>query len=344
MIFGLDADTGSRVVGWLVPDNPSMTPTLDVLVAGQSRCSVTASIVRDDIKASGLHETGICGFVIDAQACPGFAPGVDLEVFDARTNLLVYRRCRQEPLPLRLFHLETQTAPIYPLAWELTLLLQMIYGSAEFIGQDTLAGIFNLGFTESVFVSGALSYPRYHPHLRARAFRRSVLLGDPNRELAARLLQLQALGRAGGGDGGWRSLGQPDLAAALSDADLRDPDVLEARLRTIPEETLIRLDNPTTRQFIARAPDVPIAEDVVAIALGALAEFDVVGFTDDLDAFVWDIEALLGRRGLSRAEAEGPPDLDAVTYAVSAGNTAQALVRLDIMLLDLARQAVAGAE
>jgi hypothetical protein len=340
MIFNIDEDTGGRIVGWVVPDNPSQTPSIYAVVGGRTRHRIGANDFRNGLKASGLHETGTCGFLIDEQNCPGIAPGVELEFFDAESNMLVFRRTRRDPVPIRLFHLETQTSPIYRLERELSPLVQMSYSSAELVGEDTLVSIFNLSFTESVFVSGALNYRRYEPYMRTKDYRRSVLLGDPHRELAARLLRLQALGRAGGASGGWKSLGQASLIEALGDTDLQDSAALGKTLRAMKEEDFLRLGNPTTRKLVANSADEPVEEHQVGVALGTLADFDVIGFEDDLETFIWNVEAVVGGATLSRDRAEAPPDLDAVTDSVMACKAARPLVRLDALLLDLARQAV----
>jgi hypothetical protein len=344
MLFRLEEDAGANVRCWVVPDNPSMEPSLYVVVDGRERYLIPTNEHRPDIAAHGVHRTGRCGFILDETICPGLAPDVDLECYDSVSNLLVYRRRKPEHLEAKLFHLETQTSPNYPLVQEVSRRVQMSYGSAEFIPEETIRTILGISSTNSVFLSGALAYRRYESFIRSNELLRTIVLGNPYRELAARLLRLKSLHRAGASNGGWRSLGQETLVADFAEIEIRDSGALARGLRTITPESYYLLSNPTIRQLVAHAADESIGDHMVAVALGMLADFDVVGFDDDLDTFAWHIEARIGAEGMTREPAMDPPGLDEVLAAVMGCRPAQELVRLDLALNDLARQATVRAE
>lgn len=344
MLFRLEEDTGSLVNLWIAPDNPSLEPSIYAVVGGRERHLIRANLNRADVMAQGVHRTGQCGFLVDAEICPGLTADVDVEFFDAGSNLMVFRRARPHHLPVRLFHLETQANPIYSLYQHLCHRIQMSYGFAEFIGEDTIRMIFHIQSSDSIFMSGALSYRRYEPIMRANAFKRTILLSDPYRELASRLVQLKALARAGGAEGGWKGLGRPGLIAEFAEVDIRDPGALARAMRNLSPESFTLLANPTMRQIVANTAEESIDDHMVAVALGMLAEFDVIGFDDDLETFVWQLEALIGAEGMPRQAADTPPDLEATLAAVKACRPVQELIRLDLALFDLARQAAERAE
>src|SRR5689334_15555870 len=108
MLFHFEEDIGHRVIGWLVADNSALEPSLHVVVGGSERHFLHANMFRGDVKMHGVHSTGMCGFLLDAETIPGLAPGVAIECYDAVTNMLVYRRPVADYPELKLFHLETQ--------------------------------------------------------------------------------------------------------------------------------------------------------------------------------------------------------------------------------------------
>jgi hypothetical protein len=192
MLFNIE-EAGHRIAGWLVPDNPSAQPAIMTVLDGVRRRELVADGFRPDILGAGLHGTGFCGFLIDEGTCPGYTPESELELFDTDSNILLYRRTRFPTVALRLFHLDTQTVKTYPLDRAVSGSLQMIYTGVETIAEEALFNLIHLTF-ESIFVSGALLYRRYEPFIRQKGFSRSILLNDPYRELAGRLLRLKKLG------------------------------------------------------------------------------------------------------------------------------------------------------
>ncbi len=92
MLFSIDEDVGERVVGWVMPDNPAVTPRIVVHLAPDNHVVVDAFVYRPLLKQRGLHNTGICGFALDENNCRGLTNADKLEIYDGDNHLLIYRR------------------------------------------------------------------------------------------------------------------------------------------------------------------------------------------------------------------------------------------------------------
>jgi hypothetical protein len=338
MLFTIDV-AGDFVGGWLVTDNPAATPVLTVVLkSGRERRALKSDLFRPDLKNAGLHSTGLCGFVLDQETCPGFEPGQPIEVYDAASNLLMYRFAAGADAPVRLFHLETQTFPVYPVARHLSPLVQLVYADADMIAEETLANLLYLPWT-SVLVSGAILLRNYEGPLEAGAYDRVVLLCDPLRELAGRLIRAKALAAEETDAATWRRLGQGALIETVADVDLTDAAALARALRRMPDEDFFALGNPTLRKLVAKLPNAPLDKHHVGSGLDSLAGFAVVGFEDEFERFVEDLEALVGRDSLPRERLPGPPELAPVMEALRSCRPAEELLQLDEALYALARGA-----
>lgn len=327
-------------VGWLIPDNPSAPSTLVIVSqGGRRRRVVEASDLRPDLRAAGLHATGLCGFALDAATYPELAPGSAFEIYDLASNTLIFRRSPGAEIPIRIFNLETQTHPVYALARHLSPAIQMVYAHVEMMSQETLSSVIRV-LWPSVLLSGGALFRNYEAAFRHLGYVRTILLSDPARELAARLLRLKSLAADPEAGTGWRGLGQGGLIEAFADVDITNPAALGRILKRLDEELFASLANPTTRKLVANFQDLPLDKHHIGGALGSLASFDVVGFDDDLERYVDDLEAILGIDGLPRAGTEGPPELPSVMAAIEACRPAQELLELDEGVYQLARAAV----
>src|SRR4051794_24035002 len=92
MLFNVETDTGDRITGYLVPDGYSEVPTILLRCGGQTMLSLAANEIREALVVAGRHETGQCGFSIGADLIPDLPKIGDLEICDAESGILVYRR------------------------------------------------------------------------------------------------------------------------------------------------------------------------------------------------------------------------------------------------------------
>jgi len=295
MLFSIDEDVGERIIGWLMPDNPAATPRVLVHLDPVHHVVVEAFVYRPLLKEQGLHNTGVCGFVIDEANCPGVTAAAKLEITDADNNVLIYRRRLALPLVEQKFlRLETQLFRSSNLDEQLTPHFQMSYKSMELFPEETTRSIFAIPFTKSIFASGRIFFRAWEPLLRDRGFKIGVLLREPFEELSERLLILK-----------WASSADvsstvldlmPALqtcAGALRDVQLSDPGALDTVLSRPSDEMRPLLYNPLVYQLAApNAFDAPPMPETAA-ALDALAELDAVGLRANLTSFFELLGALL---------------------------------------------------
>jgi hypothetical protein len=65
MLFSIDEDTGSRIAGWVMPDNPAATPKIVAHLGLHHHGVINAFVVRPLLREQCLRDTGVCGFVVD---------------------------------------------------------------------------------------------------------------------------------------------------------------------------------------------------------------------------------------------------------------------------------------
>ncbi len=287
MLFSIDEDVGERIIGWLMPDNPAATPRVLVHLDSEHHVVVEAFVYRPLLKEQGLHNTGVCGFVIDEANCPGVTAAAKLEITDADNNVLLYRRRLAVPLAEQKFlRLETQLFRSAHLDEQLAPLFQMSYKSMELLPEETTRSIFAIPFTNSIFASGRIFFRAWEPLLRDRGFKVGLLLREPFEEMSERLLILK-----------WASSPYVSSAVldlmpalqtctgALRDIELSDPEALDAILSHPSDEMRALLYNPLIYQLAAPNAFDPPPTPQTAAALEALAELDAIGLGADLSSF-----------------------------------------------------------
>jgi hypothetical protein len=295
MLFAIDEDAGDRVSGWVMPDNPAATPSVIVHLDAVNHVAVEASIYRPLLKQRGLHNTGICGFVLDENNCRGLTASNRLEIHDADTNLLIYRRRPDEGLiNKKFFRLEPQLFRSVPVDDALAPHFQMAYSALELQAEETIRGIMGLPFTSSIYASGRVFWRFWEPILRDRGYVVGILLRDPFHELAERLLILKLASSPEGGSIADAVGPQVQAAAAhMRNVDLRDTSAIEAAVASPPLELRSIVYNPLTYLLTAaNAFDAP-PSPTTAIALESLADMDAIGLRQDPGSFFELVSAVL---------------------------------------------------
>lgn len=348
MLFSIDEDVGERITGWLMPDNPSVTPRVLVHLNPEHHVVVEASVYRPLLKEQGLHNTGVCGFVIDEANCQGVTAAAHLEITDSENNVLIYRRRVDAPLvECKFLRIETQLFRSAHLDDELARRFHMSYKPMELLPEETTRSIFAISFTNSIFASGRIFLRPWEPLLRDRGFKIGMLLREPFEELSERLLILKWAGSAEVSSAVLDLM--PALqtcASALRDVDLGDPKALDAILSNPPDEMRALLYNPLVYQLAApTAFDAPPKPESAA-ALDALAEFDAVGLRADFGSFSVLLAALFD---LKEPLADVPlaPSKTVVGFADILRNmrSARALIERDLeVYAEAARVLVIPAE
>ena len=337
MIFYVEEHV-DEIVGWILPDNPASIPSVVVIMDhGRRTVRLESNMERPDLKNSGFHNTGQCGFVVKPETCEGYEPGCAVEVYEADSNILMYRRGARAFAPVSLYHLETQTFPVYPLARALSDRLRMIYANVEFLGDQSRSYLTHVPF-DSMLISGSALYMSMRPYIKPH-FLRCVLFSDPLREIASRLLLAKALGGAKDETAAWRTLGMADLIEAVDGIALDDSRAVSKALGRMSDESFYALANPTTRKLVAKLPEDRLTLQHLGGAFDSLAEFDIIGFDDDLDSYRAQLGTLLDLDAFGSGPEADPPDLAGVMTALETVAIAQELVDLDRSLVATAKNA-----
>jgi hypothetical protein len=295
MLFSIDEDVGGRVDGWVMPDNPAVTPRVIVHLDAAHHVVIEAFVYRPLLKQNGLHNTGVCGFVLDENNCPGLAASNKLEIFDADNNLLLYRRRPDNGIiDKKLFRLEPQLFRSAAVDDLLLTRFQMGYPALDLHPEETIRSILALPFTQSIFASGRVFWRVWEPLLRDRGYLVGALLREPFHEMAERLLILKLACSPQGGSI-IDAVGPVVEAAAghLRNIELQDSSGLEALLAAPPIELKAILYNPLTYQLTAQNAFDPPPMAATAVALESLADMDAVGLRDDPAPFFEIVSAML---------------------------------------------------
>jgi hypothetical protein len=295
MLFSIDEDSGGRLEGWVMPDNPAAAPRIVVRLDAEHHVALEAFVYRPLLKENGLHNTGICGFVLDEGNCPGLTSAGQLEIHDADNNLLIYRRKpRAGLIEKKFFRLEPQLLRSVALDELFEPHFHMTYPALEFASEETIRSILSIPFTPSIYAAGRVFWRVWEPLLRDRGYRVGVVLRDPCHEMAERLLILK-MAASPQSTAIADALGPAVEAAAahLRDVNLKDVASLEAALATAPVELRTVLYNPLTCLLSAQNAFDPPPVPATAVALESLADMDAVGLRQDTESFLGMMSAIL---------------------------------------------------
>ena len=250
--------------------------------------------MRSALVTAGRHSTGLCGFTIDDAMLPGLADLADLEIVDAATDILVYRRhAAPDLMEGATFRLETHLLPLWRLDEIFATRFRYWYKGIDRHGRETATQVFCLD-KSSIYASGRLLYKNFEYYL-AKGVRTFATIRHPHDELAERLLVLQNIGNRAE-----QLLGSRDaliLEAAIAFAgELKTLDEAELKkaFRKLPPETAAALSNPLTRQLTTNTPDEMPTSGSVAAALDVLSSFEVVGLRSDEHRFIDALSAAMG--------------------------------------------------
>lgn len=295
MLFNVESDTGSQLTGYFVPDSFSAQPRITARRRDAELLTLEASEIRESLVVAGRHATGKCGFTIDETHIPGLAGIADLELVEAETGILIYRRRPNGTfLNLNVFRLETHLLPLWQLDDSLDNKFRYWYKGIDRYGRETSTQVFCLNNCISLYASGRLLYKNYEFYLTNGPLT-FALLRDPYNELAERLLLLNMIG-----EGGEQILGARDALifeeAIAFAAELRifDENELRRFFRRLPNSVISTLSNPLVRQLTANTPDEMPSVGSVAAALDTLSEFSVIGLRSDVGHFLAAIADLVG--------------------------------------------------
>jgi hypothetical protein len=305
MLFNIDVDQGSRIVGYVVPDNFSESSSVRITDGARDVLVLPCQEERAALVYAGRHGNGRCGFTIDETIIADLSRQEALEIYDHETNILIYRRRPPSQVTQkRVFRLETHLIPLWRIDDKVERHFQYFYKGIERHGLETATQMFLLNNSSSLYLSGRLNFRSYELYIN-ETFNCVAVLRDPYRELAERLLALKLVRKSANGA---QLLGMRDMlsfapAIDFAEAIEIDEKALHRAFATMPPAAIANLANPVTRQLASRNPDEVPRKGAVAIALGTLSRFAIVGLRERQDLFRAQLGELVG------ADAHGLPEM-----------------------------------
>src|SRR5208283_2893915 len=159
MLFNIEADRGSHIVGYLVPDDFTKSPTLQIREAGVRVADLLCEEERPSLIAAGRHGTGRCGFTINESMVPNLAQNDTVELYDAETEILIYRRQQTADVTQeRIFRFETHLFPLWRLDECAEHRFQFFHKGVDRHGRETATQMLQLNNATSIYLSGRVAF------------------------------------------------------------------------------------------------------------------------------------------------------------------------------------------
>ena len=317
MRFLIDFDVGDRIRGWIVPDNPLAVSRVVVSVDGRRVAEVPATITEPVFQQNGWHSTGQCVFDLTEAEVPGLSTLPVVELYDADTNVLAYRRAPREALiDRRVLLINTGIQPEAGLQTALFPFFQQSYFNLHRLSDEIVTSILGNATPTSQLVSGAITVPRYEHFFPAERMLSAILVQDPYVEMATRMLWLKARSKvAADADAGWRIGRYAEAALFVDSYDYTDAKSLKRFFRMLPETAYHLLYNPLTRQLGTRLPDDRVHPGNSIVAIEILARLGVVGHRTYFEAFASTLFDQIGLEGTVPVPAPVPIPNEALALA-----------------------------
>jgi hypothetical protein len=329
--FNLEYDTGDKVVGYVVPDSYSGVPNIRVRNNGEELFVFPANEIRAGLVAAGRHETGVCGFRIDVEMLPALLELQNLELTDADSGLLIYRRLANDIVHKKVLRLETHLLPLWRLDNALERKFQYFAQGAEKFGLESVTQMFLLNVLDSVFVSGRLLYKNYAYYIEDAKFNTIILIQDPYQEMAERLVVLSKLGDAEVDKLGMRrdSVGMRSAIEFAKSLPMQNEKALGRAIRSMPHEVAVNFVNPLVRQLTAATPDEMPNRGAVAATLDLLSSFAIVGLREEPESFLRAMGELFGIEPAALPAVPHFPQIAALARFLRASRAVDALIEKD---------------
>jgi len=295
MYFNVLSDSGSEIEGYLIPDGFSARPHIRVSCDGRDLGPFECDIFLHGPYQHKHHATGFVGFYLNNENVPGLNSDSIVEIADADTGLVFYRRLDiDRHIQRRVFRLETQFAPHRELDKSLQTYFQFYADGVERYGSETVRQMLEIANQPSTYVSGRVMQKNVQRYITDETIR-VTSLRDPFYELAIRLWSVGSFKKRRLSFVSERDVIMFEPAIAyFADTDFSNTDHVVRKIKSAPKDILALFESPFTHQLVASSPTDRIGRDGVSSALDALSQFTIFG-PDERDAsLASDIAELLG--------------------------------------------------
>jgi hypothetical protein len=347
MLFHIEADHGTQIVGWLMPDNPSETPSVLVLLPEGKEIEVAATLAKPEVietlrDAFGFHHTtGIIGFAIDETILPDLAERQEFEIVSKDGRVPIYRRFQiSRHVEKHLCYFDVAIMPQRRIQRALRDHFTLCYPQAQRYPMETLLALISNRSASSVVVTGRPSFTRHISTLRDKGYIIVALLRDPYEELAERLVFINTLTQSKAGHLLPFFLSDaPDLIEFAAGMPFGDSKAMMTKFRAATPSQREALTSPMTRLF-ACGIDEPPQHRHVSLALDNLASIDLVGVRSRFSDFRSVLATMLERDVLGVEKLDVPNNVSEVCGMLSQLGIVSDILEHDLNLYAHASQGV----
>lgn len=341
MHFFIDQDSGSSISGWVVPDNPSDVPEFIVRVPGRADISVTANVLRTDLRDLGLHSTGLAGFHIDQQHVGDISEIGDITILDASASIPIYRR--PDPnhhLEKKLILIDVSIFPQIRIIRRLMSFFALSYPAIDRLPIETIMSLIANKAASSIFIMGHPNWMRHGSLAREKEYVTAALLQDPFEDLAERLLFIAHLAKQPAGKALNYSFEKyKDAIELIAEMDFSERKSVLTGFRKMSPEQRRLFRSPMTSIF-GGAPESDLQRRNVSVALDNLAQFDVVGVRPLFGDFSSMLDESLESTIMQGSQLEAVPGTSELAAILAELGLVADLLDEDIALYSFACEAV----
>ena len=281
MLFSVENDSGSSIKAYVIPDSAGTSPSVRIRSEGNELAVVTATVVRPEIVASGRHATGQCGFLINDSVVENLNAYADLEIVEAASGLLIYRRKVPAYLDSKIFRLETHLLPLWRFDDAFKDRFQFWYKGVDRHGSETSTQVFCIHNLDSAYISGRMLFSKIQFYL-SQGYRTIAMFRDPFDELAERMIVLKNVGAQATELLGARdAMTYEPVIEALAEIETFDRASCKRFFKRAGEPVFSVLNNPLVRQLTSNSLDEVPTKSCISTALQILAGFEILGLRSD---------------------------------------------------------------
>lgn len=340
MLFNVEFDHGDVIEGYLIPDGFSDRPVISVVGEAGELMRLECVHPRPAVLQSGRHGTGIVGFRLDCEILPDLESHRHLEIRDAKSGVLVYRRqAAGRTIDLKVFRMEFQMLPMVRFDHYCGGRFQYELTGMERFGQETALQAFHLNAVNSIYLSGRLHLRNFEEFFE-KGFKVIGYLPDPYYEMASRLTVLKRLSQSQMTFLGDRDrLALTAAAAHFAEVVLDDERSLKKALQAAPPKMRDVFTSPATRQLARATPDQPVSRRDIAPAIDLLSRFAIVGQDESAIHFESAVAELLELPLEKIPSVSRHSALEAIAARLRRLPIAETLLEADLILHHYVRKA-----
>ncbi|MFB9953205.1 hypothetical protein ACFFP0_30580 [Rhizobium puerariae] len=294
MLFGVEFDDGDNISGYIVPDGHSDIASITVTEGGEFSFTMPCNELRPSVRDARRHDTGKVGFRIDGSIIPGLVTKRNLEIRDAKSGILIYRRLPyMPPVNKKVMRLETQIIPAVAFDRHVSPLFHYVQGGLDRFGHETALQSFHLAVMASIYLSGRIMIRNYEEFFE-KDFHFVGFFYDPYYEMASRIYMISRISKTKN-----VFLSERDMitfspaAEYFQDIDLSDQDDVRRFCKRMPARVQDTMRSPYVRQLACTQPEQLPDKSSIASAIDILSRFTVVGHISNTLPYLDAVSELL---------------------------------------------------